>query len=184
MKKSKGGAMPQRSKLELLGLVDRAYGLFQHEKRTAKQIAAILQKEGYTVSKSGVARALRRKKIDMKKFEEALEESKTIVQATAGMPGTDIGEAALQVTLTKLLEELRCIRDFGDMSSEQIVLAVARISRSIALVSRLKLDYERGYKAGLFRALRELENRKAPGTPEEIARVLRDLLAGQIDGTP
>jgi hypothetical protein len=182
-KKRKGGAMPPRSKLEIKGLVDRAYDLFQHEKKTAKQIADILTEEGYLVSKSGVARALRRKKLDMRRFEEAMESAKAIVKATEGRPGTDIGEATLQLTLTKLLDELRCIEDFRDMDSEQVVLAVARISRSIAAVSRLKLDYERGYKAGLFRALRELENRKAPGTPEEIAKVLRDLLAGQTDGT-
>ena len=87
--------MPRRSNLELQGLIDRAYDLFQHEKKTANQIAAILVKERYRVSKSGVSRALRKKKLDMKRFEEAMESAKAIVQATEGRPGTDIGEATL-----------------------------------------------------------------------------------------
>jgi hypothetical protein len=174
--------MPPRSKLEIKGLVDRAYDLFQHEKKTAKQIAEILTREGYVVSKSGVARALRKKKLDMKRFEEAMESAKAIVQATEGRPGTDIGEATLQLTLTKLLDELRCIEDFRDMDSEQVVLAVARVSRSIAAVSRLKLDYEKGYKAGLFRAVKELEGAKLPGVDGKIMDEIKTRIMGLSHG--
>jgi hypothetical protein len=143
--------MPKRGSLELQGLVDRAYRLFQHERMTASQIAEILTDEGYQVSRSGVARAIRKRKLDMKRFDEALESAQAIVKATEGRPGTDIGEAALQLTLTKLLDELKATEDFRDMDNEQVILATSRISRSLAAVSRLKLDYERGYKAGLFK---------------------------------
>jgi hypothetical protein len=137
--------------MELKGLVDRAYRMFQYDKMTAAHIAEVLRDEGYQVSRSGVARAVRKKKLDMKRFDEALSSAQAIVKAVEGRPGTDIGEAALQLTLTKLLDELRSIEDFRDMDNEQVVLAVARISRSLAAVSRLKLDYEKGYKAGLFK---------------------------------
>jgi hypothetical protein len=180
--------MPKRGSLELQGLVDRAYRLFQYDKMTASQITEILTDEGYLVSRSGVARAIRKKKLDMKKFDQALESARAIVKATEGHPGTDIGEAALQLTLTKLLDELKAVEDFRDMDNEQVVLAVARVSRSLAAVSRLKLDYERGYKAGLFKmrnaAADEAEKAARKfGTPEAIAAAIREAVSRLPDGS-
>jgi uncharacterized protein YihD (DUF1040 family) len=169
--------------MELAGLLDRAYRLFQYDKMTAKEITEVLNDEGYLVSRSGVARAIRKKKLDMKKFDEALESAQAIVKATEGSPGTDIGEATLQLTLTKLLEELKYIEDFRDMDSEKIILAVARVSRSIAAVSRLKLDYEKGYKAGLFKmrntAADEAEKlARRRGVSEDVAAEIRTKILG------
>jgi hypothetical protein len=174
--------------MELEGLIDRAYSLFQYEKMTVKAVTDVLNDEGYLVSRSGVARAIRRKKLDMKRFSEALESAQAIVKATEGRPGTDIGEAALQLTLTKLLEELKDIEDFRDMESDQIVLAVARITRSIAAVSRLKLDYEKGYKAGLFKmrtaAADEAEKAaRKRGVSGEVAAEIRAKILGLDDGS-
>jgi hypothetical protein len=180
--------MPKRGSLELQGLVDRAYRLFQYEKMTARRIAEVLSDEGYLVSRSGVARAIRKKKLDMRRFDEALESAQAIVKATEGRPGTDIGEAALQLTLTKLLDELKAIEDFRDMDNEQVILATSRISRSLAAVSRLKLDYERGYRAGLFKmrnaAAGEAEaEAKRRGMSEEDAAAIREKILGLGDGS-
>ena len=168
--------MPRRSNLELKGLVDRAYRMFQYDKMTTAAITEVLQDEGYLVSRAGVGRAIRKKKLDMKRFDEALASAQAIIKATEGKPGTDIGEAALQLTLTKLLDELKAIENFKDLSDGDVVLAVARISRALAAVSRLKLDYEKGYKAGLFRAIKELETTRR--SPEETAAALRKILEG------
>ena len=173
--------MPQRSKLELKGLVDRAYRMFQYDKMSTSAITEVLQDEGYLVSRAGVGRAIRKKKLDMKRFDEALQSAQAIVKATEGKPGTDIGEAALQLTLTKLLDELKAIENFKDLSDNDVVLAVARISRALAAVSRLKLDYEKGFKAGLFRAIKEIEAKSR--TPEETAAILRGILSGTLDGS-
>jgi hypothetical protein len=179
--------MPKRSKMELEGLVDKAYALFQHEKMTVKEVTEELQKDGYLVSRSGVARAIRKKKLDMRRFDEAMESAQAIVKATEGRPGTDIGEATLQLTLTKLLDELKQIEDLRDMDSEKVILAVARVTRSIAAVSRLKLDYEKGYKAGLFkmRAAAADEAEKAArehGMSEKAASEIRNKIIGLDDG--
>ena len=180
--------MPKRSKMELEGLVDKAYALFQYEKMTVEEVTKELKNDGYLVSRSGVARAIRKKKLDMRRFDEAMESAQAIVKATEGRPGTDIGEATLQLTLTKLLDELKCIEDFRDMDSEKIILAVARVSRTIAAVSRLKLDYEKGYKAGLFkmRSAAADEAEKAAlkmGGDKKLAAFIRNELLRLGDGT-
>jgi len=163
--------------MEILGLVDRAYHLFQHEKKTAKEIAGILEKEGYMVSKTGVSRALRKKRLDMRRFEETMEQAKVIVHATEGRPGTEIGEASLQLALVKLLEELKGIEDFREMAPDQVLLATSRIARALTAISKLKLDYEKGYQAGLFKM-----RQAAAGEVEKEARRLgiSDELAEEI----
>ena len=180
--------MPKRSTMELKGLVDRAYRMFQYDKMTAAAITDVLNAEGYRVSRSGVGRAIRKKKLDMKRFDEALQSAQAIVKATEGRPGTDIGEATLQLTLTKLLEELKSIEDFGDMGNGDIVLAVARISRALAAVSRLKLDYEKGYRAGCFKmkaaAAEEAEKTAIRrGVSDGIALDIRAKILGLDDGS-
>jgi hypothetical protein len=69
------------------------------------------------------------------------------------------------------------------MDSEKIILAVARVSRSIAAVSRLKLDYEKGYKAGLFKmrntAADEAEKlARKHGVSDEVAAEIRTKILG------
>ncbi|MDR2186387.1 MAG: hypothetical protein LBO80_12090 [Treponema sp.] len=76
--------MPRRSVMELKGLVDRAYRMFQYDKMTAAAIAEVLSGEGYLVSRSGVGRAIRKKRLDMKRFDEALQSAQAIVKATEG----------------------------------------------------------------------------------------------------
>jgi hypothetical protein len=174
--------------MELKGLIDRAYSLFQHQKLTTKAITDVLNDEGYLVSRSGVARAIRRKKLDMKRFDETMESVQAIVKATDGRPGTDIGEAALQLTLTKLLDELKSIEDFRDMSNGEIVLAVARLSRAIAAVSKLKLDYEKGYRAGCFKtrqaAADEAEKTaKQQGLSDDAAAEIKNKILGLANGS-
>jgi hypothetical protein len=70
--------------MELKGLVDRAYRMFQYDKMTAAAIAEVLSGEGYLVSRSGVGRAIRKKRLDMKRFDEALQSAQAIVKATEG----------------------------------------------------------------------------------------------------
>jgi hypothetical protein len=174
--------------MELKGLVDRAYRMFQYEKMTASEITDVLNDEGYLVSRSGVGRALRKKALDMKRFDEALQSAQAIVKATEGRPGTDIGEATLQLTLTKLLDELKSIEDFRDMENGEVVLAIARISRALAAVSRLKLDYEKGYRAGCFKmknaAAEEAEKTaRSRGVSDDVARDIRTKIMGLDDGS-
>jgi hypothetical protein len=119
----------------------------------------------------------------MKRFEENLETAKAITQATQGQPGTEMGEATLQLVLTKLLDELRCIEDFRDMDSEQVILAVARVSRAIAAVSRLKLDYEKGYRAGCFKAAEEADKAaRQEGAGEGLMTKIRAAIMGLSNG--
>ncbi|MDR2661406.1 MAG: DUF3486 family protein [Treponema sp.] len=179
--------MPRRNTLELKGLVDRAYKMFQYDKMTTTEITDVLNDEGYLVSRSGVGRAIRKKKLDMKRFDEALQSAQAIVKATEGRPGTDIGEATLQLTLTKLLEELKSIEDFSSLEDGEVVLAVARISRALAAVSRLKLDYEKGYRAGCFKmktaAADEAEKTaRKRGVSDEVALDIRAKILGLADG--
>jgi hypothetical protein len=173
--------------VELKGLVDRAYRMFQYDKMTTSEITDVLNDEGYLVSRSGVGRAIRKKKLDMKRFDEALQDAQAIIKATEGRPGTDIAEAAMQLTVTKLLDKLKSSVDFCDMEDGEVALALARISRAFTAVSRLKLDYEKGYRAGCFKmktaAADEAEKTaRKRGVSDEVALEIRAKIIGLADG--
>jgi hypothetical protein len=74
------------------------------------------------------------------------------------------------------------------MADGDIVLAVARISRALAAVSRLKLDYEKGYRAGCFKmknaAAEEAERAaRSRGVSDEVALDIRAKILGLDDGS-
>ncbi|GEM_PF-3838493 len=50
--------MPKRNKIEMQGLVERICNMYFNEKKSHKEITAILKEEGYDISKSGVGRTL------------------------------------------------------------------------------------------------------------------------------
>jgi hypothetical protein len=179
--------MPQRNTLELKGLVDRAYRMFQYDKMSTTEITAVLNDEGYLVSRSGVGRAIRKKKLDMKRFDEALQDAQAIIKATEGRPGTDIAEAAMDVALTKIFETVKSGLDFRDMDAAELTLALSRIGRALTGVSKLKLDYEKGYRAGCFKmktaAADEAEKMALKrGVSDEFALEIRAKIMGIADG--
>ncbi len=165
--------MPKRNKIELQGLVERIVDMFYKDKLTQIQIADKLKAEGYDVSKSGVGRTLVSHASQMKAYRDAAKESVEIIRELKNSPGLDIAEATVQIVQTKLLQEVKKFDTFSTLAPEDVLRAVSRNTNSQAKIAKVKLDYEKGYRQGLFRAAEVLdeEGRKAGLSAETIAEI-------------
>ena len=170
--------MPKKSNVEMEGLLERAYKLHETENLTHKQIAELFRAEGFCISASGVQRALRAKKQSIKEFETLFKESKAFVEATKNTPGTQILKAAADLAMSKLLTEIKGMENLSTLSDGEVLDKMARVGKAQVAIAKLTLDYEKGYKAGLFKAQEALEKaEKGTGTPEEkLALLKKDLL--------
>ena len=177
--------MPRRSKIEMQGLVERIVDMFHLDKMSQRDIAEKLKEEGYDVSKSGVGRVLLDHAGQMKAYQAAAMEASAIAKGLKTESGLDMAEATSQIIQMKLLEAVKNIgsEELDEMDLDQLFSAVRKNAQSQVQIARVKLEYERGYNKGLFRASEvvESEARKAGLTEENIDIIKRRILALKVD---
>lgn len=169
--------MPRRNQIELQGLIDRVVEMFHDEKMTHAQIAEKLRAEGYAISKSGVGRTIKRADAVAKEYRKTAAETAELVKALKNIPGTDIMEASSQLLQARFFEEIRSIESLSELDSEALAALWSKVSLTQVRIGKLKLDYARGYKQGLFDASKVIEDecKKAGISPEVIKAVKSEL---------
>ena len=157
--------MPRRNKVELQGLVDRIVEMFYKQNLSQREIAETLKAEGYDVSKSGVGRALVDYAGQMKAYKEAAMEATNMVKELKSESGLDLAETTSQLLQVKLLSAVKDVdvEELDEMKLNDLISAIHKNTLSQVQIARVKLEYERGYKKGLFAAAEviETEGKKA-----------------------
>lgn len=162
--------MPRKSNVEMEGVLERAVKLHEEENMTIKEIAELLKAEGFIVSASGVQRALRAKKLSEKEFQKKLKDTEIFIEATKNTPGLQMAKAGTDMAMAMLLTELQGMENLGTLTDGEIIDKLARIVKAQKDIAKLTLDYEKGYKQGLFKAKEEIEKAvKAGGISGETA---------------
>lgn len=176
--------MPRRNKVELQGLVDRIVEMFYKQNLSQREIAETLKAEGYDVSKSGVGRALVDYAGQMKAYKEAAIEAANMVKELKNEAGLNLAETTSQLLQVKLLSAVKDVEveDLDEMKLNDLISAVHKNTLSQVQIARVKLEYERGYKKGLFAAaeLVETEGKKAGISDENIEIIKAKLLGLEV----
>ena len=174
--------MPKRNKIEMQGLVERICKMYFNDKMSHKQITETLKAEGYDISKSGVGRTLVDQAAQMKAYKDSAKKAVAIVNELGKTPGLNIAEASVQMVQAKLLEEVNKFENFSTLSPEELLKAVVRNTDAQAKIARVKLEYERGYKKGLFEAAKtvESEGKKAGWSDERVEFVKAKILVLKV----
>lgn len=176
--------MPRRSKVELQGLVDRIVDMFHVRKMGQAEIAEALRAEGYDVSKSGVGRALLDYAGEMKAYKKAAEEAAAMVRELRGETGLDLAETTSQLLQAKLLSAVKSVdeSELDEMDLDKLFSAVGKNIQSQAQIARVKLEYERGYRRGLFRAAEAVEEeaRSAGWDGQTVERMKKKILGLKV----
>ena len=174
--------MPKRNKIEMQGLVERICSMYFNDHMTHKQITEILKEEGYDISKSGVGRTLVDQAAQMKAYKDSAKKAVAIVEELGKTPGLNIAEASVQMIQAKLLEEVNKFENFSTLSPEELLRAVVRNTDAQTKIARVKLEYERGYKKGLFEAAKtvEAEGKKAGWSDERVEFVKSKIMGLKV----
>jgi len=151
--------VPQRSKIELQGLVDKVVYMYINQGKRQKDIAEELKKQGFEVSKGAVGRTLKTHAKRLEELKEKQQWAETLIAATNKTPRLSIADAGLQIASMKLLEEISeiGIEDLQEMDTDKKITLLTKVSRAIGLAANVELNFERGRKQGLLDAGDKLE---------------------------
>ncbi|MCL2186532.1 MAG: DUF3486 family protein [Treponema sp.] len=173
--------MPQRSKIELLGLVETVIQMYYQQGKRQKDIAELLAAAGYSVSKGAVQRVIRSRAKQLRELKQKQDWAETLISATNKTPRLSIADAALQITAMKLLEEISEIglEDLKEMDTDKKITLLTRVSRAIGLAANVELNFERGRKQGIIETQNKLEE---AGKELDISDDIMNFLKAKVFG--
>jgi hypothetical protein len=149
--------VPQRSKIELLGLVESVVEMYFTQGLRQQEIADNLAASGYEISKAAVGRAIKSYAKKLKEIKKTQEWADRLIAATNNTPRLSIADAGLQVAAMKLLEEIVEITDFSKSKPEEKVILFTKVSRAIGLAANVEFNFERGRKQGIIESRKKVE---------------------------
>jgi len=151
--------VPQRSKLELLGLVEVVVQMYYQQGKRQKEIADYLASKGYFISKGSIQRTIKSRSKQLKELKKKQDWAETLIAATNKTPRLSIADAGLQIASMKLLEDISeiGIEDISEMPTEKKILLLTRVSRAIGLAANVELNFEKGRKQGILESKDKFE---------------------------
>ncbi|MFV0261378.1 MAG: phage protein Gp27 family protein [Kluyvera sp.] len=167
--------MGRRSKVDMFGLVERVLGLYQRDKKTIKEIAAVLKEDGFDVSFSAIQRTLKSNQEIALQMRKAAEETKILLAEVKDNPGTDLVEVSQQIMANKLLEVIKSVDDLQFEKASDLVEALASLSRAQVNTGRLRLEFTAGVTAAKS-AIEDKLTELLQGNYPELLRQLLDAL--------
>lgn len=165
--------MGRRSKIDLLGLVDRVVKLYEQGK-TLKEIEAALRAEGYDVSRESIRRKLRSVQEVAEQYRRSLEEARVLLEAVRDNPNTDVTEYTISALGSLLFRYVKGIEDLDFQDPESLIKAVKQLTEAQVKVAGLRLKYQDGFEAAK-RAVMEAIAEELKKEPELLQR-LREVI--------
>jgi len=138
--------MGRRSKADLYDLALRIEYLHDKEKLTFAQIAEKLKEEGYSVSRESVRRSYKSSSEIAAQYKKAMEESRVIIETVRNNPNTDVVETITSMLAGQLFEYIKTVDELDFDDSVQLVGAVKDLATSQVKISKLRLDFQKGYE--------------------------------------
>lgn len=166
--------MGRRSKCDAYGLVEHVLGLYQRDKKTIKQIAKILQAEGYRISNSAVQRTIKSNEDTVLELRKAKQEAEVLLAEVRDNPGTDITEVGLQLLANRIVSHIKSLNldDIEFKDTGDLIRAISNISYAQANTGRLRLEFT----AGVTAAKVVIEDKLTELLREDYPDLLRQLL--------
>jgi len=137
----------QRLKADLYGIIERIFDMYEKKKMTITEIETQLKSEGYDISRSSVHRSLKSYKQVAKQQEKYQEEAKVLIDTVRNTTNTDLVETINILFASKLFDY---VKDLDSIELEnaptEISQILYRLSRAQVDISRLRLQFEKGFK--------------------------------------
>ena len=164
--------MARRSKADLLDIIQYIIHLYHKEKRTIREIEAILKSEGYNISKSAIHRTLKSYADTAKELMEIQSEVKAVLEAAKENPATDSLEVITNIIAARLLRFVKDIEALEFDDPAELIASLHKLSVSAEKLQRYREER-------LKKAMQEVEkSEKQNWNKEEVLKLLREVYEG------
>jgi len=144
---------------------------------TYRDIAAVLDGEGYEIGKSSVARYGKQFLTTLERLKSINEQARAIVSETGG--DLDVAEdAAARVATARIVDFMMSHTDMSEEKFSSMVHALARLQSSSVARERLSLQYEKAKSAAATELKAELtaELKDHPDLLDRLERIIEQKL--------
>ena len=162
--------MPRRKKATLQDLITRIVHLYEDDKKTFKEIEAILRAEGYNISKSAIHRAYRDYKEFAQKYNEWWDKIETVVKMTQDKPTTFMLSAVVS-TLTQHVMDF--VKDIDFMEFEDPGDLIRAVKQLTEMAKSLEEYIGEKLKKAVEKIEEEGKKKKIP--PEFLEMIKREI---------
>lgn len=149
--------MPKRSKADLAGVIERIVQMYEVEKRSIKEIEAVLGEEGIAISRESIRRTLKSNKSVANQYRKAAEEAKVLIDAVRDNPNTDVVELTTSLLTKQVFDFVQSIDDLDFDNPNELILAINRLSSAQVRISKQRLNFQNGYNEAKNDLLRQLK---------------------------
>lgn len=166
--------MGRRSKVDLLGLVERILELYNKEGKTIQEIEEILRAEGYDISRESIRRKLKSTKDIAELYKKSMEEAKVLIDAVRENPNTDVIEVTTSLLAHNIMNFVKEIESIDFDDPLRFIEAVRKLSDAQVKVAKLRLDYQKGFEAAKREIIETLsrELNKMPEFREKLVSII------------
>ncbi len=161
--------MGRRSKAELLQVVDRIVELHAGGKSN-KEIAKLLQGDGYEISHEAVRRTVKASKEVAEQFLKVRNEMGSLIEVTQSKSNTELLEASTSLLSVHILNYIKALQDIEVADTGEVVEMLRKISQAQVQLGKLRLTYQNGVSAAKD-ALRAAVSLELTGHPELIGQI-------------
>ena len=163
----------RRPKAELLGIIEKVIRMYEKDKLSISDITEQLKEQGYDISRSSVHRSIKSYRQVAKKHEKYQNEAKVLIDTVRSTTNTDIVETINSLFASKLFDY---VKDLDSIELQDAPNAISqilyRLSRAQVDISRLRLQYEKGFKAAKNKVIQTLADELQKNEPELLNRLI------------
>jgi len=167
-----------RSKLTLLGLLERTVKLYHEDKLSIDEITKRYKDEGIDVSRSAIGRTVKSHAEWMEEDRRIRQEATLMLEQYKDTPNTDLMEMVQNMLQVKLADYMRSVDSIDFKEPAKLFESMAALSRSQVNVSRLRMEYQDGVSAAkrqLETELTEMLKEKDPALLKRLVEMVRAL---------
>ncbi len=161
--------MARRKKAVLQDVITRIVYLYENEKKTFKEIEAILRSEGYDISKSSIHRAYKSYAQAAEDYRKIYEETKALIETLRENPATDVIETMGTMLANHMFKFVKDIQSIDFEEPAELVSALQKLAKTMADLQKIREEREK-------EVLRTLEEGIESGkVSEEIVERIRQI---------
>ena len=140
------GKRLSRTKVELLGLLERVVKMYNEEGKTCEAIESELRSEGYDISRESFRKTVKKNRTIASELKKARAETEALIDAIRANPATDVNEATADFLIAKTFEFTKQIEEVNFKDLPELADFVKKISKVKTDIVKQRMEYRKVYE--------------------------------------
>ncbi len=170
-----------RSKLTMLGLVERTIKHFHDDKMSLDEITKMYKDEGIDISRSSIGRTIKSHGEWLAEDRKIRKEAEAMLEQYKDTPNIDLMEMVQNMLQVKLADYMKSVDSIDFKDPAKLFESMAALSRAQVNLSRLRMEHQDGVNAAKRKIEEELTAMLKEEDPELLKRLIEIVRNIRID---